>query len=138
MNFKKFDKDQRSTFSYWFNHWKAYNYVAMKLDHWRFRYLFHDIEKPWLRLFFHGDYSKVQKVHRRNNNHHLEYKYPEKRNWIDMAIDWECSSLTKNAHQLSAIEEADRKYAHNEMTAKDYNTFISACNQLGLSRNMDA
>lgn len=133
MRFKKFDKSQRSTFSYWFNHWKAYNYTAIKLGHWRFRYLFHDFEKPWLRLWFRGDYKKVQQMHRRNNKHHLEYKVPSKRNWIDMAIDWECSNLTKNAHPYTAMEEADRKYSAKEMKSYEYYEFLTACRKLGLN-----
>lgn len=108
--------------------------VAIKLGHWRLRYLFHDIEKPWLRLWFRGDYKKVQQMHRRNNKHHLEYKVPSKRNWIDMAIDWECSNLTKNAHPYTAIEEADRKYKANEMKVYEYYAFMDACAKLGLNK----
>lgn len=132
MKFKKFDKSERSKLNYWFWHWLAYNMVAIKLGHWRFRYLFHDIEKPWLRLLFNGDYRKVQEIHRRNSRHHLEYADPIGRNWIDMAIDWECSHLTKNAHQLTALEEAERKYRNDEMSLGEYMAFMDACKKLGL------
>lgn len=132
MTFKKFNESQRSTFRYWFNHWKAYNYTAIKVGHWRFHYLFHDFEKPWLRLWFGGDYQKVQQVHRRNNRHHLEYKVPSKRNWVDMVIDLESSHLTKNAHKYTAIEEAGRKYNNHEMTPDEYTHFMDACRKVGL------
>lgn len=47
-----FDKESRSTFKYWFAHWCAFQMVALDLHVWRPKYLLHDIEKPWLRLFF--------------------------------------------------------------------------------------
>ena len=50
-NLKKFDKKDRSSFSYWFNHWKAFQLVALSCNAWKFKYLFHDIEKPFIRLF---------------------------------------------------------------------------------------
>ena len=46
-----FDKSQRSKFKYWFAHWCAFNMTALNLGVWKFKYLFHDIEKPWLMLF---------------------------------------------------------------------------------------
>ena len=63
MKFRKFDKEDRSTLPYWFNHWKAYNWVAWNLGVWKPKYLLHDIEKPWLK-FFWGDYKRVQKWHK--------------------------------------------------------------------------
>jgi hypothetical protein len=90
--FKKFSKEQRSSFKYWYYHWKAFNLTAFHLGHWRFKYLFHDIEKPWLMLFW-KDYNRVQKWHRTHNNHHVEYNGI----WdpYAMIIDWECSRFTK-------------------------------------------
>lgn len=134
IKFKKFDKSQRSTFVYWFWHWLAFNYMAVKLKAWKPKYLFHDIEKPWLRLIFLGDYSKVQKWHRTHNSHHLEYRKPEKRDWIDMAIDWECSGLTKVACPRDAMGEANYKYNNNEMTHNEYYQFFLACKKLKLIR----
>ena len=98
-----FSKEERSTFPYWFAHWCAFNMTALNLRVWKFKYLFHDIEKPWLRLFW--DYEKVQRWHRYHNNHHLEYMY---RGTIDieaMLIDWECSRFTKEASTLTARQE---------------------------------
>ena len=132
MKFKKFDKSQRSTFQYWFWHWLAFNYTAAKLKAWKPKYLFHDIEKPWLRLIFLGNYPKVQKWHRTHNSHHLEYKHPERRNWTDMAIDWECSGLTKEACPRNALGEANRKFHDHEMTSNEYYKFFIACRKLKL------
>lgn len=95
-----FDKSERSTFKYWFAHWCAFQLTALNLRVWRFKYLFHDIEKPWLRLLFRGDYSKVQKWHRRHNNHHLQYT--GKKDYIAMVLDWECSKLTKTSSPYTA------------------------------------
>ena len=110
MEFKKFDKNQRSSFSYWFNHWKAFNYIAWKLGVWQPKYLLHDIEKPWLKLFLR-DYKKVQKWHREHNSHHLEYGRIHGLNrmdWLGAIIDWECSRLTKLSALKTAREETER------------------------------
>lgn len=101
-----FTKADRSTFPYWFAHWCAFNMTALVLKQWKFKYLFHDFEKPWLKLFM-KDYKKVQKWHRCHNNHHLEY--PGKKDWMAMYIDWECSRFTKQASPLTAYEEMKKK-----------------------------
>lgn len=101
-----FTKEERSTFPYWFAHWCAFNMTALNLRAWKFKYLFHDIEKPWLRLFW--DYEKVQRWHRHHNNHHLEYLL---RGTVDveaMLIDWECSRFTKEASTLTARQEWEK------------------------------
>ena len=67
-----FDKSQRSSFKYYFAHLCAFNMTALNLGVWKFKYLFHDFEKPWLMLIW-KDYPKVQKWHRTHNRHHLEY-----------------------------------------------------------------
>lgn len=121
--YKRFNKNQRGTFKYWFWHWLAFNDTAKKYKVWRVHHLFHDIEKPFLRVFL--PYEDVQRIHRRNNKHHLEYKNPNKRNWEDMVIDWECSHLTKKACPRDAIEEAMYKYKKEEMTWEDYCQFYS-------------
>lgn len=46
-----FDKSNRSSFSYWFAHWCAFQLTALNLRRWKFKYLFHDFEKPWMKLF---------------------------------------------------------------------------------------
>lgn len=102
-----FTKDQRSSFSYWFAHWCAFNMTALNLGHWKFKYLFHDIEKPWLKLLW-KDYKKVQNWHRLHNSHHLEYK-GNNYDWEAMIIDWECSRFTKIASPLTARGEYNRK-----------------------------
>jgi hypothetical protein len=93
-HFKKFSKEERSTFSYWYYHWKAYNLVAMHLNCWKMKYIFHDFEKPWLKLF--ASYETVQRIHRRTNKHHLQY--PDKNK-----IDWQAYSIvsrTKLRHRV--------------------------------------
>ena len=97
-----FTKDERSSFKYWFAHWCAFQMTALNLKCWKFKYLFHDIEKPWLKLFL--TYDQVQNIHRTLNNHHLQYKYPNRIDWEAMVIDWECSRFTKKAAPLTARE----------------------------------
>ena len=98
-----FDKSERSTFKYWFAHWCAYNMTALNLKCWKFKYLFHDILKPWLKILL-NDYSKVRKIHRKNAKHHLTYKNVNKIDWEAMVIDWECSRYTKTNAPMNARE----------------------------------
>lgn len=119
-NLKKFDEVDRSSFPYWFNHWKAYNLVAKKLHVWKFKYLFHDWYKPWLRLFM--PYEKVKWLHRNHSKHHIEwlehkfkkcenclytsgYKYIDSLDYEGALIDWECSRFTKNAALMNAYDK---------------------------------
>ena len=126
--YRKFTKDQRSTFPYWFWHWLAFNDVARELHVWRPRHILHDIEKPFLRLVF--PYKKVQKWHRLHNRHHLEYRYPERRSWLDMIIDWEASGRTKHACPRNAIEEARFKLNEGSMSPSDYTQFYIVWKEL--------
>ena len=106
---KGFEDSQKSTFSYWFAHWCAFQLTALVLHVWKVKYLFHDIEKPWLKLFL--PYSKVRKLHREHNKHHLEYgKIHGYRNvdWEALCIDWECSRFTKISQPLNARENAEK------------------------------
>ena len=94
-----FTKSERGTFKYWFAHWCAFQMTALNLKCWKPKYLFHDIEKPWLMLFW-KDYNRVQKWHRTHNAHHTEYQ--GKWDAEAMIIDWECSRFTKTDAQLNA------------------------------------
>lgn len=104
-----FNPSQRSTFPYWFAHWCAFQMTALNLGVWKWKYLFHDWEKPWLRLFW--SYSKVQKWHRNHRKHHLEWlnnhHSAPKMDWEALVIDWECSRFTKEACQRNARQEAE-------------------------------
>lgn len=96
-----FDKKDRGKFKYTFAHWCAYQMTALNLGIWKFKYLFHDFEKPWLMLLFR-DYSRVQRWHRHHNAHHMEYQ--GKWDAEAMLIDWECSRHTKSASPMTALE----------------------------------
>lgn len=136
-----FTEQERSSFKYWFAHWCAFNMTALVLRHWRFRHLFHDIEKPWLRLFL--PYKKVQKLHRYHAPHHQEYFLKNGwLHWDDLIIDWECSRFTKEAAKLDANDviekEIEKLKAFNpskeqidEFTEKAY----KALNELGLKHD---
>lgn len=106
IKYRMFDRSQRSSFPYWFWHWLAFNMTAIRLRAWKFHHLFHDIEKPWLRLFW--EYKKVQTWHRTHNRHHLEYPRQERINWRDLCIDWESCHLTKTDEPRTARQEMER------------------------------
>lgn len=95
-----FTKADRSTFKYWFAHWCAFQMTALNLGCWRWRFLLHDWEKPWLKLFL--PYDKVKKIHIRFSHHHT--MSPRKKDWLAMVIDWECSRFTKLESPLNAYE----------------------------------
>lgn len=122
-----FDKSERSSFSYWFAHWCAFQMCALNLRRWKLKYLFHDFEKPWMKLFC--KYKTVQKWHREHNSHHLEYGLKHgwaKVDWEALIIDWECSRFTKTEAQLDAYEtmklELDTKWKEycNDISPRFY------------------
>jgi hypothetical protein len=81
--------------------------TALNLGVWKFKYLFHDFEKPWLMLLW-KDYPRVQKWHRTHNRHHLEYAGGKVYDFEAMVIDWECSRFTKSQSPLTAKEEYEK------------------------------
>lgn len=111
-----FTRDERSSFKYWFAHWCAFQMTALNLKCWKFRFLFHDIEKPWLKLLW-KDYGKVQKWHRKHNSHHTEYFIEhDKADYLAMVIDWECSRFTKEVQPLNARQELNRVLSKGNLT----------------------
>ena len=103
-----FKPDERAGFAYTFAHWCAFQMVALNLRVWKFKYLFHDIEKPFLKLLL-KDYNKVQKYHRTYNRHHLEYNGKRGIDYEALIIDWECSHHTKEKSQKRVREECYNK-----------------------------
>lgn len=114
-----FDKSQRSSFKYYFAHLCAFNMTALNLGVWKFKYLFHDFEKPWLMLLW-KDYPRVQKWHRTHNRHHLEYAGGKVYDFEAMVIDWECSRFTKSQSPLTAKEE----YEKHILDSQDVPTWV--------------
>lgn len=102
-NVNLFTPEEKSGFKYWFAHWNSFNMTALNLKCWKWKYLLHDIEKPWLKLLW-GDYQKVREWHRKNNRHHLTYKNPNNIDWEAMILDWECSRFTKQDSSKTARE----------------------------------
>ena len=107
-----FNKEERSTFKYWFAHWCAFQMTALNLRCWKLKYLFHDIEKPWLMLLW-KDYKRVQKWHINHNKHHIEYPNEYYIDWEAVVIDWECSRFTKVSSPRTAREEMKRVIESN-------------------------
>ena len=127
-NFSMFTKRDRSSFKYWFAHWCGFQLTALNLGIWKPKYLLHDIEKPWLKLLWRGDYKRVQKWHRTHNRHHLEYGLEhgwDAIDWEALMIDWECCGLSKQEAQLDARETLEYEIQREKW--KPYATDISNC-----------
>lgn len=107
---KKFTKAERSGWRYFWAHWCAFQMVALNLRIWKFKYLFHDWYKPWLKMFG-VPYEKIQHLHRYHSRHHIEYLesgslYDLSRfDWDALIVDWECSQYTKEACPRNARKE---------------------------------
>lgn len=130
-HFKQFLKNNRSSFTYWYYHWKAFNLTAKYLGCWKLKYLLHDIEKPWLKLIL--PYGLVQKLHRENNSHHREYKKGE--DFIDfeaMIIDNECSRFTKVEAQLTAKEFLQELINKQKVSTNFADKYIKVLDKLEL------
>lgn len=107
-NIVRFTKNDRSTFKYWFAHWSAYQMTALNLGCWKWKFLLHDIEKPFIKLF--KPYKFVQKFHREHANHHLNSflignKKLKQMDFVGMVVDWECARFTKKAQPRNAAQE---------------------------------
>lgn len=85
-----FNKNERATFKYTFAHWCAFQMTALNNNCWKFKYLFHDVEKPFLKLIW--NYKKVQKYHRFHNNHHIENYFIQISKNKKCNFDWEATS----------------------------------------------
>ena len=147
-----FTKAERSTFSYWFAHWCAYQMTVLNCKSWKFNYLFHDAEKPWLRLFL--PYKKVQEIHRKNNRHHPEWldnklkkayedsycnweEFVDKFDYDGAILDWECCHYTKVEEPLDAYEEYCR-LLDRENFSKKYPYITKFCYNEFSKRLMDS
>lgn len=104
MKNKLFSDTEKSTFAYWWAHNRAFNKIAKEWGVWKFKYLFHDMEKPFMKLFL--PYDKVRKWHRSHNRHHLSYPDKTRIDWMALIIDWECSHLTKASQPMNCYSYA--------------------------------
>lgn len=148
-----FTQAERSTFPYWFAHWCAYQMTALNCNAWKFKYLFHDIEKPFLKLFL--DYPKVQKLHRTYNRHHPEWlenhlaaysdkltdekinQFLDRFDYEGAIIDWECCHFTKTEEPLDAHDEYKRLLTYVDFYEKYPNITFNCYNEFS-KRLMDA
>ena len=128
-----FSEKDKSTFSYWFAHWCAYQMTALNYKAWKWKYLFHDIEKPWLELIWKGNHEKVKKWHRAHNSHHIEYKGKRKKDYEAIIIDWECSRFTKSFRERKASLEIEAKLNKGAITKKEYFILKKIINKYGLT-----
>ena len=116
---KLYPESEKSTFAYWFAHWRAFNLTAMLLGVWHPRFLLHDIEKPFLMLIWR-DYPRVKEFHRTHARHHWKYNGKRGYDYLAMVIDWECSRFSKADAQMTAYETYNYEL-HKFIKAKDMN-----------------
>lgn len=114
---KLFKDTEKSTFAYWFAHWKSFQLTAMLLGVWHPRFLLHDIEKPFL-MFIWNDYQRVRQYHRTHARHHWAYAGNKGYDYLAMVIDWECSRYSKADAQMTAYETYDYEL-HKSIKTKD-------------------
>lgn len=110
-----FKKEEKGTFKYTFAHWAAYQMTALNLKCWKFRFLFHDIEKPLLKLLGFK-YETIRKIHRKFSRHHLTYRNPKKIDWLGAVIDWECSGFTKLDAPLNARQTYEKMLNNSNLS----------------------
>lgn len=126
-----FQEKDKSSFKYWFAHWCAYQMTALNLGVWKFKYLFHDIEKPFLELIW-KDHKRVKEFHRKHNIHHAEYPGKRKKDYEAMIIDWECSRFTKSFRGFDAAHELENKLSKGTITKKEYHILREIVIKLGI------
>lgn len=97
----------KSSFKNWFDHYLAFNALALRLKCWRVRFMFHDWYKPWLELVFSE--KAVRKFHRNHSSHHSE---GGGKDYLAMVIDWECARITKPDKPLNARQTMEKYYPH--------------------------
>lgn len=119
----------KEVFKSWFSHWCAFQFTAIKLNSWRFRFLFHDMEKPFEQILLNHDF--VSKWHRKLSRHHAEFIFPKHRDYLGMVIDLECSRLTKPQKQMDAKSTLDKYYPELK------NKILPILNKLNLNMDRD-
>lgn len=125
-----FNKEQRGTLKYTFAHWCAFQMEALNMGVWKWKYLLHDIDKPWLMLcakILKKDYKWVQKIHRKIRKHHLECSRFDP---VATIIDWQCSRYTKSQSPETAREHLERMYGVYDHDR--YNLLMDMLNKLNL------
>ena len=97
---------KKRTIKSWFIHWKKFNSFAFNEGVWKFRYIFHDVDKPCLRLIGMSS-EKIEDYHKTRSNHHLEYKNPNKIDYNAVIINWETSKSAIEILNSEIIERGD-------------------------------
>lgn len=114
--------------------------TALNIGDWKFKYLFHDIEKPFMLYFYmwicrmsHTEaYKRVQMWHRKHNKHHIEYS--GQKDYDAMIVDWECSRFTKKKSQLTAYEETQRLLNEKRLSDLDIIELNKSLNKYNLNK----
>ena len=125
-----FERNSKRGFAYWFAHWCAYNMTAINCNAWKFKYLFHDIEKPWLELIMLHD--EVKRFHQKHNHHHFTYRKRSRVDWEAVVIDWECSRFTKVFRSETAREVAKLRLLDGRINLDEYSIVMKIIERYGL------
>ncbi len=116
---RKFNRNFKCSFGYWFQHWKEFQYVGWENDCWRPSDLLHDIMKPWMNLIL--PYHITQYIHRSLASHHDEYIFcniNKRKRIIDEFASW--ISTVKHYEGDPVENLLDTGYINND----DINKYI--------------
>lgn len=128
---KLFSVKECATPLYWFAHWCAVNLTAANLGVWKWKYLLHDIEKPFL-MFLWNDHERVQKWHVQHSKHHEQGKAIEDVDRIEQMLDWEANHLSKEFAQRTAREYYEYRKAKGKFCERECELIEAALDELGL------
>ena len=99
------DKERKEKIIYIVNHKKAFLKVEKELTQKNsLRGLAHDMDKIFLIIFTRKPLEEISKNHRLKSKHHVNNIQKTEKDYIEMAIDWECARYTKPDKPLNAYQ----------------------------------
>ena len=110
----KHRKENIGAIKYTKEHRKAFKKVEKELLGYNtWRSIVHDIDKVILYNFL--EHKKVKEFHRKTARHHVENKIKKnKKDYIEMVIDWECARFSKPDKPLNAFDTLYNLYPNLE------------------------
>ena len=107
-------KQNIEAIKYTLEHRKAFKKIEKELlGHNTWRSLVHDIDKVILYNIL--SHKKVKEFHRKTARHHVENNIKKNRkDYIEMIIDWECARYTKPDKPLNAYDTLYKWYPNLE------------------------
>ena len=110
----KYRKENISAITYTKDHRKAFKKIEKEiLGYNTWRSIVHDLDK--VILYNIWPHKKVKNFHRTTARHHVESKINKNRkDYIEMIVDWECARYTKPDKPLNAYDTLYKIYPELE------------------------